>query len=222
MNAAVLPEPGRWKLPEISRRAVVSVAIASLHALIIYLLATVMSSRHYRGLDASVLEIDVLPADRPLPKPPSFPQVMLVTSRPIAPPPLPITIDLPVDPGPVSQSIDTQDVEDQAQSTSVARTTSPTIDPFPVLRPRPISGPHGADRYPNESMKAKESGAVIMTICVSAQGKVESVEVTHSSGFPRLDKAALGIASEYVFQPATHHNHPVAACAPYRIVFEVR
>jgi len=94
-------------------------------------------------------------------------------------------------------------------------------DSIPIVRPRPISGPRGADRYPNASLKAKESGTVEMNICVSPAGGVDSVEVAQSSGFPRLDQVALGIAAEYRFQPATREGHPVAACAHYRIVFKV-
>jgi protein TonB len=77
------------------------------------------------------------------------------------------------------------------------------------------------DRYPNASIRAKESGTVVMNICVSPTGSVDSVELARSSGFPRLDQVALGIASEYQFQPATRLGHPVAACAHYRIVFKV-
>jgi outer membrane biosynthesis protein TonB len=50
---------------------------------------------------------------------------------------------------------------------------------------------------------------------------VENVELTRSSGFPRLDRVALGIASEYLFQPATRHGLPVAACADFKILFKV-
>jgi periplasmic protein TonB len=103
----------------------------------------------------------------------------------------------------------------------VAARPPPEVDPRSVVLPRPMSGPRGVDRYPGESLKAKESGTVVMNICISPAGKVDSVELARSSGFPRLDQVALGIASEYQFQPATRHGHPVAACVPYRIVFKV-
>jgi TonB family protein len=77
------------------------------------------------------------------------------------------------------------------------------------------------DRYPNASIKAKESGTVVMNICVSPTGKVDSVELAQSSGFSRLDQVALGIASEYRFQPAMRAGHPIAACAHYNIIFKV-
>jgi TonB family protein len=58
-----------------------------------------------------------------------------------------------------------------------------------------------------------------MNICVSPAGRVDSVEVARNSGFARLDQVALSVASEYRFQPATRHGHPVAACAHYPITF---
>jgi TonB family protein len=95
------------------------------------------------------------------------------------------------------------------------------FDPVTLLRPRPQSGPRGVDRYPNESIKAKESGTVVVNICVSQAGRVDSVEIMRSSGFPRLDKVAVEIASEYRFQPATRQGRPMAACAEYYIAFKL-
>jgi protein TonB len=202
-------------------RTTLTVAIASLHAMIIYVLGTA-SPRIYRGPDTSVIDAEVIPLARPISKPPSLPPVMLHPGRPIAPPALFITIDLPPEPAPVpaSEGIETRDSGDHRYPVAVT-TTPPDVDPFPVIGPVPISGPRGVDRYPNASMKARESGAVVMKICVSPEGKVDSVELAHSSGFPRLDQVALGIASEYRFQPATRRGHPVAACALYWIAFKV-
>ena len=201
-------------------RTTLAVAIASLHAMIIYVLGTAASPRIYRSPDPSVIDAEVIPLTRPISKPPLLPPVMLHPGRPIAPLALFITINLPPEPVPASDGIETRDRGDHRYPVAVT-TTPPEVDPFPVIGPMPISGPRGADRYPNASMKAKETGAVVMKICVSPEGKVDSVELTHSSGFPRLDQAALGIASEYRFQPATRRGHPVAACALYWIAFKI-
>jgi periplasmic protein TonB len=222
MNVAVLIGPGRRTLTELSPRAVVLVVIAALHALILYLLINGSSGSHGL-LDASVIEAEVILTDRRIPSPPSLPPVVLAESSPVAPLPLQISIDLPAEQAPpTTEAINTADLGDLPAQPPVAAATSLEVDSSPVIRPRPITGPRGADRYPNASIRARESGAVDMNICVSPGGKVDSVAVAHSSGFPRLDQVALGIASEYRFQPATRLGHPIAACAHYRIIFKVK
>jgi periplasmic protein TonB len=214
----VLTEVGRWKLAELARQAVVLAAIASLHALIVHLLAG-GSPGSYSRWEASVIEAEVIPIDRPMPNPPSFPPVILQASSSVELPPLQIAIDVPAEQVPATQAIDTQVVD--ASQLTVAASAPPEVDSNPVVRPRPIAGPRGMDRYPSASIKANESGTVVMNICVSPAGRVDSVELAHSSGFRRLDQVALGIASEYQFHPATRQGNPVAACAHYRIIFKV-
>jgi protein TonB len=218
MNAVV--PIGRRKLAARAQRAVVLAAIASLHALLIYRLVS-GPPRSYSRLDAraSVIEAEVIPIDRLIPNPPSFPSVILQASKPIDVLPVQVAIDVPAEQAPATQAIDTRDLGN-SQSPLASR-APPEADSSLVVRPRPIAGPRGVDRYPNASIKAKESGTVVMNICVSPTGSVDSVELARSSGFPRLDQVALGIASEYRFQPGTRQGHPVAACAHYRMVFNV-
>ena len=218
MNAAV--PIGRRKLAACAQQAVVLAAIASLHALIIYRLVS-GPPRSYSCLDAcaSVIEAEVIPIDRRIPNPPSYPSVILQASNPFDVPPVQVAIDLPAEQVPVTLAIDTRDLGNS--QLPLASREPPEADPSLVVRARPIAGPRGVDRYPNASIRAKESGTVVMNICVSPTGSVDSVELARSSGFPRLDQVALGIASEYQFQPATRLGHPVAACAHYRIVFKV-
>ena len=45
--------------------------------------------------------------------------------------------------------------------------------------------------YPPESRAAGEQGVVILRITVNAQGRPISVQVAQSSGFSRLDRAAV-------------------------------
>lgn len=90
------------------------------------------------------------------------------------------------------------------------------------VRPRPIRGPSGIDRYPSGSIAAKESGRATITICIAASGKTEKVELAKSTGFERLDNAALDIARQYVFNPAMRNNKPVPVCLPYTINYKLK
>ena len=202
---------------EISQRGLVLAAILSLHVLLVHLLSVGASPPD--RFDDDVFEADVLPADRRLPSPPAFPDIVFQMSSPLKLPVLQVVIDAP----PGQEPPPPNEIEKVELHAEVFTTDNPPpkIDPVPVMSPRPIAGPRGIDRYPSESMLARESGTVTINICVSPEGRVDSVALAHSSGFPRLDAVALGIASEYQFQPALRLGHPVAACDQYRIVFKV-
>lgn len=215
----MLTELGTRNLAERTQRIVVLAVIASLHALLIYFLANGAPDT-YGHSDTPVIEAEVIPADRRIPgPPPSLPEVILQESNPIDVPLLQIAIELPAEPPPASQAIDTSYLA--SNQLSVAANAPTVVDPDPIVRPRPIGGPRGVDRYPNASIRAKESGTVEMNICVSPSGRVDSVELARSSGFPRLDQVALTMASEYQFQPATRQGLPIAVCVQYRIIFKV-
>ena len=219
MAAAVLTELGTRSLAERTRRIVVLAVIVSLHALLVHFLANGAPDT-YGHSDTPVIEAEVIPADRRIPgPPPSLPDIILQESNPIDVPLLQIAIELPAEQPPASQAIDTSYLP--SNPLPVAANAPTVVDPDPIVRPRPIGGPRGVDRYPNESIRAKESGTVEMNICVSPAGRVDSVELARSSGFPRLDHVALTMASEYQFQPATRQGHPIAVCAQYRIIFKV-
>jgi periplasmic protein TonB len=210
-------EASRSALTERYQRIVVSAAVAALHVLLIYMLASSLL-HNYGSLADTVIETDFIPDDQPAPTPPPLPPLVVEAGSPVEFSPLLIDMDLPTEPVAATQAIDTRYVD---TSQPLADAAPYAVDPVPLVRPRPISGPRGADRYPNESIKARESGTVVINICVSQAGQVDSVEMTRSSGFPRLDKVAMGMASEYRFQPATRQGHPVAACAEYFIAFKV-
>ena len=91
----------------------------------------------------------------------------------------------------------------------------------PTTRPRPIYVPQGRERYPADSIRAKEFGEPTISICISETGAIDSVAVSRSSGFVRLDQAAIGIGRESKFKPAMRAGEPVPLCVNYRIKFEI-
>lgn len=56
--------------------------------------------------------------------------------------------------------------------------------------------------YPEEARKLKEEGLVMIHLEVDAEGKVTSVILAQSSGFPQLDEAALKTLQSWKFKPA--------------------
>jgi len=202
--------------PAAAQRVAVMTVIVSLHGLLIHLLDSgdpTGSSPEYPPSYAEFLPVD----DRVV-QPPAFPEIAFQTRARLKVQFPQVVIDDEVQasplPPPPGQLI-------QPELPSSAEVAAPPADPFPVLSPRPLSGPSGMERYLKAALKAKESGTVVMNICVTTQGGVASVGLARSSGFPKLDEVALGIAAEYRFDPAKRLGRPVAACELFRIVFKV-
>ncbi len=68
-----------------------------------------------------------------------------------------------------------------------------------------------APEYPRLSQRAGEEGKVLMKVLVSAEGRPESVDVIKSSGFERLDKAAVTAVKQWRFEPARKGGKTLSA-----------
>jgi protein TonB len=200
------------------RHAFVFVGILLLHVLAIGALWMGLADSGVRDAQ-TIFQIEVVPANKPREAPP-LPAVNLQESRAIlvvAPEMnIPAAEDLP-------PPIQVTTLPEVFIAQPAARPTSApaAVSTAPNVRPRPIYVPGGRDRYPAESIRASESGTPTITICISESGAVDSVQVTLSSGFPRLDQAALGIGREARFRPAKLDGKPVSLCVPYRIKFAI-
>lgn len=65
--------------------------------------------------------------------------------------------------------------------------------------------------YPRLSQRAGEEGRVLMKVLVSAEGRPETVDVISSSGFERLDKAAVNAVKQWRFEPARKGGKALSA-----------
>jgi periplasmic protein TonB len=58
--------------------------------------------------------------------------------------------------------------------------------------------------YPPVSRRLGEQGTVILSVLVDANGRATDAKIVQSSGFPRLDQAAIdGVKASYRFVPGT-------------------
>jgi len=83
--------------------------------------------------------------------------------------------------------------------------------------PRLIESPRPA--YPRISLRLEEQGAVLLRIHVGADGHVSDVDLLQSSGFERLDQAALAAVRRWRFDPQLRDGEAVAGTFDHRIVF---
>lgn len=76
-------------------------------------------------------------------------------------------------------------------------------------------------RYPSASRRAHEEGTVMLKVLVSPDGRAQDLMVATSSGFARLDDAALATVKRWAFVPARQAGRPVSAWVLVPVTFEL-
>ncbi|MBC7699865.1 energy transducer TonB [Aquabacterium sp.] len=108
-------------------------------------------------------------------------------------------------------------------ATSTAPSSEPAVPPPPktlpssavrfLIKPQPV--------YSAASLELGESGTVTMLILVDEQGRTKEVQVTKSSGYPRLDRAAVAAERAARFQPYLEAGVPSSVWVPHSITFNL-
>jgi len=167
-------------------------------------------------------------ASAPAADPPAPPRTFAPSSAPPSVPASPPVGTAPAAVAGVSVVAPTPAVAESRTATPVA---PPAVASAPA-RPGPpaATSPPGFDadylhnpppRYPPAAQRLRESGRVLLAVQVSASGLPERVEVSTSSGSPRLDQAALETVRRWRFVPAQQAGKPVAAGVIVPIVFRL-
>ena len=76
-------------------------------------------------------------------------------------------------------------------------------------------------RYPAESVQAGEEGGTILQVLVDEKGQASDVRVARSSGYERLDDAAVSAVSRWKFAPSTQGALPVSAWGELELRFNL-
>jgi protein TonB len=109
-------------------------------------------------------------------------------------------------------------------------TPAPVVAPVaPVAAPAPVTPPdmdaatldNPAPVYPLESRRRHEQGTVRLRVVISPDGHVKEIGVAASSGFERLDKAALEAVRRWRFKPGTQAGVAVEAVGFLPIPFRL-
>ncbi|MEW6416046.1 MAG: energy transducer TonB [Pseudomonadota bacterium] len=120
--------------------------------------------------------------------------------------------------------------EPAAESPRADAAPSPAPAPVEAPRPAPLVQPRfNADYldnpeppYPAISRRMGEEGEVRLRVLVDPGGNAQRVEIERSSGYPRLDQAALDTVKRWRFVPARQGDQPVAAWVIVPIQFTLR
>ena len=139
--------------------------------------------------------------------PPPPPQS--ITEVPVPPPPVPVVVAAPA-PMPITQPVVVQTPEEPEEITM----TSQMLTAVYLRNPKPT--------YPSLSRRMSEQGTVMLRVFVNAVGDAARVDLKESSGFPRLDKAALEAVEGWKFVPAKKGERAVAAWVVVPIKFSLK
>jgi protein TonB len=190
------------------RRTVVFVAIVAAHVLLGYAFTSGLINNVIEmvapPIDTTIIDEEKVKDEAPPPPPPEMerPPVQIVAPE--------ISITIPVDapPPPITN----------------VTTRPPPAPPPPVVRSNiaRVSGPSTDDFYPSISRSAGEEGRPIIQVCVDANGKIATVEVAESSGFERLDEAAVRFARASRWKAPAENGKAIAGCAKLPIRFTLK
>jgi protein TonB len=168
----------------------------------------------------AVLSVSVLPSIEPAPP---RPEVVPPKPRPVDKRPQPQPT-----PAPVPLAVAAEAPAAAAAPTPVAVAPAPTFSP-PAPPAAPTVPRFDADyldnpkpHYPPLSRRLGEQGRVVLRVQVDAAGAATEVQLHASSGYERLDAAALATVRRWKFVPARRGSEPVAAGVLVPIVFSLK
>jgi protein TonB len=163
------------------------------------------------------------------PEPVAAPQPAMPEPPPPAPPvavtPTPAPIEAPPAPAAAAATTTATSTPSSGAPTVAAAAPSAAVA-APAARPGndgPPAGPivpprfdadylqNEAPAYPPQSKRLGEEGKVVLVVQVSADGAPLSVNLKNSSGWPRLDQAALAAVRHWRFAPARIGDKAVIA-----------
>lgn len=199
--------------PAIGSRSMVGISfVVLIHAIMLYVLRSGLEHSSLMLATGPVFaelidEPQIEPAQPP-PPPPALQPVHVDTV-----PEPEIAIDFPVESG---QAI-TLPTSTPAPAPAV-RTAAAEIVPPHIDQNRSDMMPS----YPPTSKRLGEQGRVILLVHVMRSGKAAEVKLAHSSGFERLDQAAIAhVQRAWRFVPARSGSDAVDAWGEFAVTFRI-
>jgi len=201
--------------------AIVLFHAAALGALIQFDVIPIHNKRAHPPLVVTLLPEQVTPPPAPPPPPSQEVQpIRKVEQVVVAPPPV-VAIATPA-PATIATVPVPVPVPPQATVAAPAP-ASPGVAPAPITPPdgSAASLRNPAPRYPTESRRKHEEGTVRLRVVITAEGQVKEIGVARTSGFDRLDKAALDAVRKWKFRPGMQAGVAVEAVGFLNIPFQL-
>ena len=126
---------------------------------------------------------------------------------------------------PAPEKVASAPVETQKDTVAKEASGAPTKGEVSPVEVRPTLVGASSDlakEYPALSQRLGEEGTVLVALEVAADGSVADARVLNSSGYARLDNAALSAVRKAHFKPGTVNGVPVTSKARLPIRYELR
>ena len=201
------------------KRTLAFVLVVIIHLLFFWILAS--------GLGSKIVEVVVGPVETKIidelpdeDKEPPPPPPDIETPPPYVPPPE-IAIDIPVDSGPTTAISNVTSQRPVAPAPAAPKPVEKA-----VVRVPPSTQGKGAritqPEYPPASRRAGEAGTVTLQVFVLETGRAGEVKVAKSSGFEKLDEAAIKeVQRNWRFVPGKEDGKPVAMWHTFAVTFRL-
>ncbi|MBK9520586.1 MAG: TonB family protein [Rhodocyclaceae bacterium] len=191
-----------------SRRSASFAAVVVFHIVLVYALVNGLARKIVEVVQAP-LETKIIEEVKPPPpdKPPPPPPPRMAAPPPPFIPPVEVRIDTPP---PVQSSISAVSSVKPANEAPIPRpvVTGPSRSPA-VVDASKCSKP----AYPPASVRAQETGLVVLQFLIGADSSVIESKIERSSGFRRLDEAARQALSLCKFKAGTEEGKAVQSWA---------
>jgi protein TonB len=205
------------------RRGVIG-AIALAHVAAIWGILQVPAVRE-AVVEAAPIFVDLLaPPTPPAPPPPPPPPVV----QPILKTPPKVVIAAAPSPAPAPFEVEkTPDLPTPPAPPVPVAVEAPPAPPAPPPPPKMIPASEvqylvrPSPEYPRLSRRLGEAGLVVVSVYVDETGMPRTVRVSQSSGFARLDEAAVLGVQKARFKPYTQNGVPTAGWALIPFPFEL-
>jgi protein TonB len=206
------------------RNVVIAAGVVLFHAALLWALQTGLLRRAVEIIvPVQILSEIIAPAPPPAPPPPQprpqpqiAPAVRPAARQPVAPPaPQPLAI---ADPTPTPQApIGVLTPQPPAPPITTPVALAPAAPPAPPAPPRIVLPSSDADylanprpAYPPLSKRLGEQGKVVVRVLIGTDGAAQKAEIRTSSGFDRLDQAALATVQRWRYVPGKRDGVPEA------------
>ncbi|QJR15155.1 energy transducer TonB [Usitatibacter palustris] len=195
-------------------RATVFLVIVAIHVAALAIIATARHVAIAMQRDPIIVKMIPEPPRPKTPPPPTVPLPPLVKPEVhlLAPPPVENVFMVrmeekkPAAPQPVAAIV-------SANPSPAPPVEAPRFDMAYLNNPAPS--------YPPASRRTREEGRVMLRVLVNAGGTVEAIEVQKTSGFSRLDEAAVAAVRRWRFHPARSGDLPVEGYAIVPVSFRL-
>lgn len=190
-------------------RSVGLIFVVLFHVLLVWGLASGLA-HDLTAKVSEVIQTKVVEDDKPKEEvePPPPPPDTKIPPPDFVPPP---SFDFVPDVGPTNAI--------QAVSKEAPKPAAPTA----MTQPKSPAKGQPALAYPTLSERAGEEGSVLMNLYVDENGRVADVKITSSSGFERLDEAAVKQAkSKWKFTPCMQGDKPVGCWYPFKYTWKMQ